>query len=115
MSKIIRAIAVAAILSVPAISFAQSNTNVTRGQVRAELVQLEAAGYNPARVDNANYPADIQAAESKIAMQPSQAKVTASVGGMPTDGSFAAGAVVHKTISLACVGPASFCSPYFGS
>jgi len=115
MSTLLRAFAVAAMLSVPAISFAQSNTTVTRSQVKAELVQWEAAGYNPGRVDNANYPADVQAAESKLAMKTAQAGTPGSVGGVPTDGSFAAGAAVHKTISLSCVGPASFCSPYFGS
>ena len=38
---------------------------LTRAQVRAELVQLEKAGYNPN--DWINYPENIQAAQAKIA------------------------------------------------
>ncbi|MDW9234696.1 hypothetical protein C7S17_6529 [Burkholderia thailandensis] len=38
---------------------------MTRAQVKAELIQLEQAGYNPgtARV---NYPEEIQAAEARV-------------------------------------------------
>jgi hypothetical protein len=39
---------------------------VTRAQVKAELVQLERAGYNPS-MDRTTYPAQIQAAEAKVA------------------------------------------------
>ena len=70
---------VAAVLAVPVAAFAQqSNTPVTRAQVRAELVQLEKAGYNPAKRDNA-YPDDIQAAEARVAAQ-NDAEHAASTG-----------------------------------
>ena len=69
MNSLIKAIAIAAVLSAPVASFAQSNQPVTRGQVNSELAQLEKAGYNPADADNAHYPADIQAAEAKVAAQ----------------------------------------------
>jgi hypothetical protein len=60
------AVLAAAVLTIPAIASAQqSDTGLTRAQVRAELVQLEHAGYNPHRV-TVNYPADIQAAEAKV-------------------------------------------------
>src|SRR3978361_855194 len=54
-------------LAAPALSFAQSNAPVTRAEVRADLVRVEQAGYTPSSGDEANYPADVQAAEAKIA------------------------------------------------
>jgi hypothetical protein len=35
--------------------------------VRHELEELEAAGYDPSRGDESDYPADIQEAERKVA------------------------------------------------
>jgi hypothetical protein len=50
----------------PVVAFAQqSDTGLTRAQVRAELIQVEKAGYYPARI-SPHYPADIQAAMAKI-------------------------------------------------
>ncbi|MCC8400631.1 DUF4148 domain-containing protein [Paraburkholderia sp. MMS20-SJTN17] len=40
---------------------------VTRAEVVHELEELEAAGYNPSQGDDGSYPADIQAAEAKVA------------------------------------------------
>ncbi|WP_407945622.1 DUF4148 domain-containing protein [Paraburkholderia elongata] len=40
---------------------------VTRAEVRHELEELEAAGYNPFQGDDVSYPADLQAAEEKVA------------------------------------------------
>lgn len=53
--SIIPAIAVAAVLAVPAFAQAQENAPVTRAEVKAQLVQLERAGYNPAS-DQTQYP-----------------------------------------------------------
>jgi hypothetical protein len=50
---------------VPAVALAQSS-ELTRDQVRDDLVQVEQAGYRPAAND-IHYPADIQAAEARIA------------------------------------------------
>ncbi|MFJ1208139.1 DUF4148 domain-containing protein [Burkholderia pyrrocinia] len=50
-------------------AFAQSVAPLTRAQVRDELMRLEAAGYDPAKGDDGEYPADIQAAEAKLAEQ----------------------------------------------
>lgn len=61
---------VAAALAVPASSFAESQP-VMRAQLKAELVQLERAGYNPS-MDRTTYPAQIQAAEAKVAAQNGQ-------------------------------------------
>ena len=51
---------VATALAFPIASHAQSTGTVTRAQVRAELVQIEKAGYRPANNDP-HYPDDIQA------------------------------------------------------
>jgi hypothetical protein len=66
--KIVQALIVAAAIAVPAVSFAQSNAPVTRAQVRAELVQLEKAGYNPGG-DATQYPQNIQAAQARVDAQ----------------------------------------------
>jgi hypothetical protein len=57
--------AAVAILSAPLASFAQTNAPLTRAQVRAELIQLEKAGYQP-NADEATYPAQLQAAEARV-------------------------------------------------
>jgi K+-transporting ATPase c subunit len=67
MKSLLKAAMVAAVLAVPAVSFAQQQQPLTRAQVRAELVQLRAAGYDPA--DWMHYPDNIQAAEAKLQAQ----------------------------------------------
>jgi hypothetical protein len=69
MKSLIQAVAVALTLVVPVASFAQANGPVTRAQVRAELVQLENAGYHVGDGDQAHYPDALQAAEAKVAAQ----------------------------------------------
>lgn len=69
MKSFVQAALVAVALAAPLASFAQSNQPVTRAQVRAELVQLEQAGYNPARSADTTYPGDILAAEARVAAQ----------------------------------------------
>ncbi|WP_454725202.1 MULTISPECIES: DUF4148 domain-containing protein [Cupriavidus] len=69
MKTLIQATLLACALAAPALSFAQSVQGpVTRAEVRADLIRLEKAGYDP-HADNATYPADIQAAEAKVAAQ----------------------------------------------
>jgi hypothetical protein len=66
MKAMMRAVLAATVLAAPTLSFAQSTSGpVTRAEVRADLLQLEMAGYEPARIDP-NYPADIQAAEARV-------------------------------------------------
>ncbi|TDG07130.1 DUF4148 domain-containing protein [Paraburkholderia guartelaensis] len=86
--KLIKSLVVAAIVAVPVVSFAQSSEPLTRAQVRAELVQLEKAGYNPT-ADYTNYPQQIQAAEARVSAQNG---VPASGFGGVAEGSSAAGA-----------------------
>jgi hypothetical protein len=65
MKTLIPAVLVATLLAAPVVSFAQasqSNQSLTRAQVRAELVQLENAGYDPLN-DRQDYPRNIQAAD----------------------------------------------------
>jgi hypothetical protein len=66
VKSLIQAVIAASVLCAPIASFAQSNAPVTRAQVRAELIQLEKAGYRVGDDDNAHYPEDIQAAEARI-------------------------------------------------
>jgi len=67
MKTLIRAVALAAAVAAPVASFAQSNSPVTRAQVRAEIVQLAQAGYHVGDGDNAHYPEAVQAAEAGVA------------------------------------------------
>lgn len=94
--KSLQAVVIVAVLATPLASFAQqSNAPVTRAEVRAELVQLERAGYTPAKRDNATYPADIQAAEARVAEQNS---ATEGVGGV-TSGAAQSGQRISATTS----------------
>jgi hypothetical protein len=69
MKSLIEAAVIAALITAPLAAFAQSSQPVTRAEVRAQLAQLEKAGYNPANGNNYNYPANIQAAEARVAAQ----------------------------------------------
>ena len=69
MKFLIQTIVIAIAIAAPAAAFAQSNQPVTRAQVRAELVQLEQAGYRPTAGTDPDYPADIQAAEARVAAE----------------------------------------------
>jgi hypothetical protein len=56
----------ASVLAIPAAASAQqANAPITRAQVRAELLELEQAGYDPSGSDW-NYPDDLQAAEQRV-------------------------------------------------
>ena len=82
---------VATALAFPIASHAQETpSTVTRAQVRAELVQIEKAGYRPGNNDP-HYPGDVQAAEARISAQRNTtANVESSIGGVQ-DGSSASG------------------------
>lgn len=88
------ALAISAAIAFPVAGHAQeSGSTVTRAQVRAELVQLENAGYWPGRANNPHYPDDIQAAEAKVAAEASGDASSSSVGGVHS-GSSASGSRV---------------------
>lgn len=67
MKSLVEAVALVVVLAAPAASFAQSDQPVTRAEIKAQLKQLEQAGYNPAVATDSTYPADIQAAEARVA------------------------------------------------
>ncbi|PQV54453.1 DUF4148 domain-containing protein [Paraburkholderia sp. BL21I4N1] len=100
MKSLIEAAVIAALITAPLAAFAQSNQRVTRAQVRAELVQLEKAGYNPATANDYDYPANIQAAEARVAAQNAQT----SGYGSATNGSSQAGSRASTT-------PSSYSAP----
>jgi hypothetical protein len=73
MKSLIKAVVVVASIAASATVFAQSNTRITREQVRAELVQLEQAGYRVGDGDQTHYPEAVQAAQARIAARNSSA------------------------------------------
>ncbi|WP_042268395.1 DUF4148 domain-containing protein [Paraburkholderia heleia] len=94
MNKLLPAVVVAAALAIPAISFAQSSEQgLTRAQVRAELVQLEHAGYKPS-ADYVNYPENLQAAEARVTQEKLAAGDTSGYGA-PAAGTSQSGAAVQ--------------------
>ncbi|MDR5735504.1 DUF4148 domain-containing protein [Caballeronia sp. LZ025] len=91
MKSFVKAVAAAAILLAPAMSFAQDNSSVTRAQVQQDLRQVEAAGYNPAQSDRTTYPNDVQAAERRASQQNGAMKGDESAYGGANGGTSAAG------------------------
>lgn len=90
--KLIQSLIVAVAMVAPVAAFAQAshaNQPLTRAQVQAELVQLEKAGYTPARND-LHYPDDIQAAQARVDAQNAQ-NAGSAYGGV-ANGSSASGA-----------------------
>ncbi|RZF30541.1 DUF4148 domain-containing protein [Paraburkholderia sp. UYCP14C] len=86
--SLIEAGVIAALIATPLAVFAQSNQTsqpISRAQVRAELIQLEQAGYDPSTANPLDYPANIQAAEAKVAAQ-NQAAQNSGYGA-PANGS----------------------------
>lgn len=87
-------------LAAPAMSFAQTtDAPVTRAQVRADLIQLENAGYRPTSEDT-YYPADIQAAEARVHANDTASSAYGGVGENGTSTS-------HAPVSGAPVAPAN--------
>src|ERR1700690_3785285 len=100
MKSLIQVVVIAAVLVAPVASFAQSNNQpVTRAQVRAELVQVEQAGYSPARGRDPYYPEDIQAAEAKVAAQNGTAQAEKTGYGPSASGTSQSGQRAEVTVS----------------
>ncbi|GAB7548298.1 DUF4148 domain-containing protein [Cupriavidus sp. CuC1] len=84
MKAIVRTVLLSCALAAPALSFAQSEqAPLTRAEVRADLIRLEQAGYQPSRGDDATYPKDIQAAEAKVAAEDAAAAKGAAASTPP--------------------------------
>lgn len=90
--KVIQSLLLAAAVALPALSFAQSSEPLTRAEVRAQLVELEKAGYNPAG-DQTQYPQNIQAAAARVSAQQSLA---ASSYGPSVTGTSGSGSGTHE-------------------
>lgn len=78
MKSLIKAVVIVASLAASATVFAQSNSPINRAQVRAELIQLQQAGYRVGDGDEAHYPDAVQAAQARIAARNSN---TSGYGG----------------------------------
>jgi hypothetical protein len=103
-----------AIFATAGIANSASAQEKTRAEVRAELIQAENNGLR--FVTDTSYPAVNPIFEQQVARLQSQ---TDSGSGSPMGGSSAAGSAAVSTIGSsaapsACVGPVSFCSPFFG-
>ena len=85
MRSLIEAGVIAVLIAAPLAAFAQSSEPVTRAEVRAQLVEVEKAGYDPR--DWLNYPQNIQAAEARVAAE----KASATGYGASSNGSSQAG------------------------
>jgi hypothetical protein len=95
MKSLIHVVVAACALTGATLAFARTSTDpVTRAEVRADLVQVEQAGYQPAGTQR-NYPQNIQAAEAKVATQ--QDSAAAAVGGVAMPGSSASGMYASRT------------------
>jgi hypothetical protein len=116
MKTLVSTLIIFTALTSPLVCFAQSNAPVTRAEVRADLVKVEKAGYDPSVANDIHYPEDIEAAEAKIAAQDNRKMASDAVGGTTT-GTSAAGARAHVAHYLpsSCVGPLSFCNIFFGN
>ncbi|WP_116142025.1 DUF4148 domain-containing protein [Trinickia diaoshuihuensis] len=84
MNALIKQVALAVALVAPVAAFSQSNQPLTRAEVRADLVRVERAGYNP--LDRLHYPENIQAAEQRVVAHESVAQTDTSGYGADTQG-----------------------------
>lgn len=88
MKSLIQAAVIATLIAAPALSFAQSDAPVSRAQVKAELAQFVQANPHAAFGKDPYYPANAQAAETRIAAQ--NGNVSTAYGGT-VEGSSASG------------------------
>ncbi len=95
---LIPAIVIASALTAPALAFAQDNNGgeVTRAQVKSDLIQMEQEGYKPG-ADHTTYPAPEQAAEQRVEAQKG---VEATSYGPSMSGTSASGAPLDMTHTL---------------
>ena len=91
MNALRRALVLSIALAMPAVAFAQSPCALTRAQVRAQLVELEHAGYHLWDNNAEDYPDRIQAAEARLAAQKAKEKTEGHVAASSQPGSCAAG------------------------
>ncbi len=115
MKTLLSVAAAVVVLASPIASFASTtDAPVTRAEVRTQLVQLENAGYTVGGGEDLNYPVGIQAAETRVENgQTVKAASTHPVARFFKTASHKLSKLDHASPS-SCVGPADFCTPYFG-
>ncbi|WP_321894737.1 DUF4148 domain-containing protein [Paraburkholderia heleia] len=92
MKSFFKVALISGVLSIPVFAFGKTpsaqadGAPIARGEVRADLVRLQQAGYRPLRNQ---YPADIQAAEAKVPVSNDSGGVATgtSVSGAPDEAS----------------------------
>lgn len=77
-------------LALSAAAHAENGNVVTRASVKAELAELEAAGYNP-QGPQENYPVDLMAAEQRVAAARSAAAYGSATNGSSSSGTKSVG------------------------
>ncbi|WP_061160164.1 DUF4148 domain-containing protein [Caballeronia temeraria] len=98
MKAFVPALVIATALAAPTFAFAQSNGPVTRAQVRAELVQLEKAGYNPSE-DRVNYPQNLQAAQARVNAENGASAYGPSIAGTSQSGAASSSSRANVSMS----------------
>lgn len=93
--KLFAMMLVAAALSFPLVALAQTDSTLTRAQVRADLQRLEQVGYEPFQGEDPYYPTDIQAAEARV----STGNGAASYGGAPSAATESGSRVITRPAS----------------
>lgn len=107
IKSFVPALVIASAVVAPTFAFAQNNGPVTREQVRAELVQLQKAGYNPAE-DRVTYPENLQAAQARVNAEQG---VSTTAYGASTAGTAQSGA---RSVSRSAITMSDRNSVYFG-
>ena len=95
-------------LAFAAFSSAASAQGLTRAEVRQQLVQAEENGSQ--FVTNASYPDVSPVFAQQVAQQKQR-----EYGSGGTSEAGAPRAATHAVLKPGCVGPVSYCTPYFGS
>ncbi|RQS09183.1 DUF4148 domain-containing protein [Burkholderia sp. Bp8998] len=106
--------AVVASMSVAGVAAPASAQALTRAQVRQQLIDAENSGLR--FVTDTSYP-DVSPLFQRQAEQMPQHQAETAVGSDPagTSGVGKPAAQPTRPRPAACVGPESFCTPYFGS
>ncbi|WP_233889900.1 DUF4148 domain-containing protein [Paraburkholderia flagellata] len=93
MKFLAAAAVIASVVAVPVQSFAQSDQQIQRTQLKTELAQLEEASHD--LNDQLHYPANIQAAQAKVAAQNAAVQASATGYGGVVSGTTGAGTTRH--------------------
>jgi len=91
---------------------AASAQGLTRAEVRQQLVQAEENGSQ--FVTDASYPDVSPVFAQQVAQQSQRAHGTGGTAAGTSEAG-APRAATHAVLNSGCVGPVSFCTPYFGS